>query len=96
MNYNKEISLNKLASQFGFSYVYLSRMFKEKTGMNITQYLNSIRINHAYIDILNTTDSILSISYRHGFKNINSFYREFKKQYNNSPLEIRRLNNDIK
>lgn len=96
INYNKEISLNKLSSKFGFSYVYLSRMFKEKTGMNITQYLNNIRINHAYVDILNTDDSMLTISYRHGFRNINAFYREFKKHYNESPLKIRKLNNSMK
>ena len=57
-NYTDEITLESLAEEFGFSSVYLSKMFKKYGDMNFKQYLQKIRLEHAYHDLLNSDQSI--------------------------------------
>lgn len=46
-NYSKKISLTEMAEQLAVSPAHLSRTFKKDTGMNITAYMNEIRLEAA-------------------------------------------------
>lgn len=89
-HYDDELSLTILANHFHFSEVYLSRMFKEKTGITLLSYINKIRLNHAYNDLMNTSLTINEIALNHGFKNVKAFNKIFKEYYHDIPSKYRK------
>ena len=46
-NYSQKITLEGLAKMVYLSPAYLSRVFKQETGMNFNEYLNRVRIQKA-------------------------------------------------
>lgn len=50
----EDLSLKEVADLFFLNHAYLSRLFKEKTGMTFSDYLAELRISYAK-DLLNTT-----------------------------------------
>ena len=65
-NYMNKITLQKLADYLHVSDSYLSKLFKEETGISFTQYLNEIRINRSKELLQNTKMSIVeAVSYTH-------------------------------
>ena len=44
---DQELNLETVAKTFGMNYSYFSRMFKEKSGENVSQYITKIRIDRA-------------------------------------------------
>ncbi len=60
--YCEKISIAELASLAGYSDYYLSRKFKEETGMNILTYINKQKIEYAKKLLTTTDDSVQSIS----------------------------------
>lgn len=89
-HYDEDLNLSSLADYFHFSEVYLSRMFKEKTGITLLSYLNKIRLNHAYNDLMNTNLTINEIALNHGFKNVKAFNKIFKEYYHDIPSNHRK------
>ena len=52
-----QLTRDKMAEHLGTNRTYLTRVIKEKTGMNYLQFINSYRINEA-IRILSDPDSL--------------------------------------
>lgn len=88
-NYNKGISLQKMAEIEHVSFAYLSRLFKKEVGMGFTQYLTKIKFEHAVYDLINTSQSIYRIADEQGFSNIKQFVQLFKEQYLCTPNQFR-------
>jgi YesN/AraC family two-component response regulator len=89
-NYDKKVSLKHAAEIACLSPKYLSRVFKQSTGMGFTAYRLKIRIAKA-AELLETTDSTIEqISYQLGYENPESFTRLFKKVTGCTPKEYRR------
>jgi len=88
-NYISECSLDDLAKQVGYHYVYLSKYFKRYTGMSFTEYVNRHRINEACYLLKNTDESILKIAYDCGFHSLRSFNRNFKSAIQITPQTYR-------
>jgi AraC-like DNA-binding protein len=88
-NYCDEISLGHLSSVVNLNPSYISRIFKEKTGKNIFEYVNEKRIKKAAHLLKNTNLSVLEISMMVGFNNLSFFNRTFRKLMNTSPREYR-------
>lgn len=91
-NYSQMITLEEVAQKFYLSTSYLSRYFKQKMGVGFSQYLMNIRLRHSIKDLLYTDDSISQIAMNNGFPNTKSFSTFFKKTYNMTPNEYRKLN----
>ncbi len=89
-NYTDEITLESLAEEFGFSSVYLSKMFKKYGDMNFKQYLQKIRLEHAYHDLLNSDQSIGEIALKNGFPSAKSLTAVFKQYYYCLPSDYRK------
>jgi len=68
----------------------LCKCFKETTGMTFLDYLNNYRIMRAEWALLHTRDPILQIAVRHGFNNLNTFNRVFKKCKGCTPSDFRK------
>jgi YesN/AraC family two-component response regulator len=89
-NYQTEIKLEDLALQSFISKNYFSRLFKEVTGTNFSDYIQKIRINEACNLILNTDMKVVDIAYEVGFKDIKFFYEVFKKIIGKTPGAYRK------
>lgn len=94
-NYTQEISLESIAQIFGFSPTYLSKLFKIYGKVNYKAYLQNIRVEYGYRDLVNTDLSISDIAMNNGFPNSKAFSKEFKKRYGKLP-SIYRKENDKK
>lgn len=86
------LSLVLIADKFNISYYYLSRMFKEETGHNFADYLNSYRMKKAEEILSNSKISIQDVATAVGYTNSNTFIRSFKKQYSITPGQYREQN----
>lgn len=90
LNAANQITLSELASFCHCSESYLSRIFKQRTGVNVNMYINKIRVEQAKTSLLMTHDSIAEIASSVGFSEPNYFTRVFTKIIGMSPSEFRR------
>lgn len=86
-NYQHTITLGEMAKREFISNSYLSRLFKQVTGMNFTEYLNLYRLKQVAYMLRTTNDSISKIAMGCGFLGISNFNRQFKKEFGITPQE---------
>lgn len=89
-NYTKELSLEMLAEVFGYSPSYLSRMFQKYAKTNYKTYLQSVRLEYAFQEFVNTDHTVAEIAMNHGFPNSKAFSKEFKRKYGVLPSEYKK------
>ena len=88
-NYNKELSLEKLASTLNMNREYFCRIFKKATGITPVEYINYVRVWKAENLLTTTHASILEISMEVGFSSVSYFNRVFKKLRGTTPSAYR-------
>ncbi|MDN5324171.1 MAG: two-component system, response regulator YesN [Clostridia bacterium] len=88
-NFAKDLNLDDLAKLVHLSPFYLSRQFKNATGKNLKDYINRLRIEKSKQLLLETDYSVIIISDKVGFNNINYFSKVFKKYVGYTPTEWR-------
>lgn len=89
-HYKEDITLEKLAGIFGYSPSYLSRMFMKYAKINYKDYLQSVRLEHALLDLQETEKEIGEIALEHGFPNSKALSNLFRKRYGILPNEFRK------
>ncbi|MEK5059221.1 hypothetical protein BK126_00085 [Paenibacillus sp. FSL H7-0326] len=89
-HYAENIKLDQVADHIKFSKFYVCKLFKDIKGITLMEYLNHFRIIKSEWALLFSEDSILDIAVSHGFNNINSFNRLFKKYNNCTPSDFRK------
>ena len=89
-NYKKELSLEMIAEVFGYSPSYLSRMFQKYAKTNYKAYLQSVRLEYAFQEFVNTDHTVAEIAMNHGFPNSKAFSKEFKRKYGVLPSEYKK------
>lgn len=88
--YDGSISITEVAKYCGITPEHLSRTFKRKTNLHFNEYVQSCRLNHAEIELLeNTSKTITEIAYSCGFNDSNYFSSVFKKTHGITPTEFR-------
>lgn len=88
------VSLNNIASRFGITAGYMSKLINSHTGKNFSDYINQQRVNVAKEMIQNPQFAhykIESIGLESGFKSKSNFYTAFKKFSGQTPAQFRRL-----
>jgi two-component system response regulator YesN len=88
-NFNKDITLESAASEAGLTSQYLSKIFKEKCGVNFIDYITEKRMEYAKELLKNSRDNIRKISKMAGYEDANYFCRIFKKGHGISPKQYR-------
>lgn len=73
------LSLDSVSRAFSYSRKYLSNVFREKTGVKFSQYLKTIRIQHACFLMEQGFSCVKDIAQLCGFEDPMYFSREFKK-----------------
>lgn len=87
-NYTKDISLNSIANHVHTSASYLSRVFKEDTGIGVVEYLNKIRVEHAK-QLIRSGVKLNELYMCSGFNSDTYFYMVFKSITGKTPKEFR-------
>ena len=91
---NEDLSLNRLAEFSHFHPAYLSRMFKETTGMTVGDFINRTRQEKAESLLTKSRLTVLEISREMGFATDNYFCRWFRKRTGMSPHTFRERNRE--
>lgn len=88
---NDEIlTLSFLARKLGYSEFYVSRKFKEISGMNLRDYMRQRNLSFALKEVRDTTRGLIDIAFDYGFSSHEAFSRAFKDSYGVSPSEYRK------
>lgn len=88
--YGRAISVEEAAALCGYSQSHFMRWFKQLTGASFTQYLNGFRLEKALQELRNTGKTVLEIAENCGFSNLSNFNRQFKRQFSQTPAQVRR------
>lgn len=90
-NFRKEnLSLGEISRIFSMSPNYICRIFKEKTGTTLLNYINNLKILEAKKMLVQTDKKIWEISQELGYSNQYYFSMGFKKATGYSPKEYRK------
>jgi AraC-like DNA-binding protein len=92
-NYRANIDTTSIATNTGMSYSSIGRIIKSKTGKNVLEYINGLRIEEAKRLLRQTSMNITDIAMNVGYNNDQSFSRFFKKFEGVTPGEFRNLRN---
>lgn len=88
--YKQRISLKDIAQKEYLSEAYLSRLFKEETGINFSDYVDNIRLKHGVEEIRNSRLPVLTIALNNGFATGKRFTKLFKEKYGITPHNYRK------
>ena len=89
-HFSERITLEALSNEFGCSCSSISHMFKKRTGLSISAYINKVRIETAAGLLQNSTFSVTDISETVGFSDVSYFIRCFREEYDESPASWRK------
>ncbi|CAG7638213.1 helix-turn-helix domain-containing protein [Paenibacillus allorhizosphaerae] len=76
---DQELCLEAVADRMDISKGYLSQFFKEQTGVNFSDYLESLRMTQAKVLLADTDLPVYEIAERVGYSSSNTFCRAFKR-----------------
>lgn len=93
-NYDKDISIDYLASLCSVSSSHFMNTFKSVAGISAIEYLSHIRLGAFVYALLSTDDDISLIAQRCGYNNISNFNRQFRRMYSCSPRDYRIKNKE--
>ena len=86
---DEAITLSRLAKSLGYSEYYVSRKFKEISGMQLRDYLRYRKLAFALKDVRDTQTGILDIALNYGFSSHEAFTHAFKDAYGIAPSKYR-------
>lgn len=84
-----ELTVERLAKRMSLPVRTVSAAINTETGLNVSQYVNHFRLEHAAKLLVETKDSVAVIMDRSGFLTRSNFYREFQRVYGQSPAAYR-------
>lgn len=83
------LSLGEAAEQVGLSASYLSKVFKDVTGENFNEYVNTRRLLCAQEQLLTSNHTVDEIARSLGFSSSNYFIKRFKQHFGVTPASYR-------
>ena len=83
------LTLKYFAGRLNVNGSYLSSLFHRETGMTITEYVTSRRIQRAANLLLTSHIPVKTVAKQVGINDVNYFGRLFKKQFGQTPSQYR-------
>lgn len=87
---HEPITLSDISTHLNYNSSYISRLFKQKMDMNISDFIAGLKIEKAKELILSTNHTVEQIAKLVGYENSKYFFQVFKKQTGVSPKEYRK------
>ena len=91
-HFNEDITLNDVADDLGITPQYLSYIFSKNMNVGFSNYLTDMRLRYAAGILSDKALSVTEACYLSGYRNLSHFVRSFKRKYNLSPGEYKKLN----
>lgn len=88
-NLSGDLSLTSIVAEVHLNPSYLSRYYKQTTGQNLLEYIQSTKLHVALQLMKNTTLKLNEIAIRVGFESPSYFTTFFKRKMGLSPQEYR-------
>ncbi|PAW63679.1 MAG: hypothetical protein B9S36_04280 [Verrucomicrobiia bacterium Tous-C2TDCM] len=85
----EKLTLDAVASHVGVSPFYFCKLFKQATGMTLTEYVNRRRIEWAKRKLINPNSRVTEVAFDVGFQSVSQFNRSFLKYVGVSPTRFR-------
>ena len=82
-----DLSCENISLHFSYNKKYISRLFKKNFRLGITEYIHTIRVNHACILIEKGLTNVGEIAEAVGFRDALYFSKVFKRQIGSSPKQ---------
>ena len=93
-NYAQPLTLEDLASRFGYNSGYLGRLFTRTTGTGYNYYLNECRIRKAKEFLAEGKYKVYEVAQLVGYNDVDYFGKKFRKHAGMTPAEFRRQNKE--
>jgi len=90
-NIDKKISLSEAAKLSYMSESTFSRTFKVASGLNFSEMIRKLRIEHGCKLLTSTELSVAAIAKDCGYTNLSNFNRQFLKEMGTTPREFRAM-----
>ena len=88
-HYREQNAVDRLSAIAALSRSSLHRVFKQQTGMTVTDYVTRLRIGNACALLINTERPISLIADQVGYGNLANFNRQFKDLKDLTPRQFR-------
>lgn len=88
-NYQRDLSLAKVAATVHLSTWHLCHLFKSETGQTTVRYLKAIRMRRAKTLLENRLLSIKEVMNKVGMRDQSHFAKDFKRVYGLTPSQFR-------
>lgn len=88
-HYFEEISLSRLAKEYGVEHSYLSKMFRQEMNENLILYLSGKRVEKAIEYMKETEHNLTEIAFMVGYDDYTYFSRVFRKITGKSPRDYK-------
>jgi len=86
---DERISLDDVAAHVCVSPFYFCKIFKQATGMTLTEYVNRRRVEWAKRKLLNPHARVTEVAFDVGYQSLSQFNRSFLKYAGESPTKFR-------
>lgn len=90
-NLTNELPLNLLAKHVGYSRFHFQRVFQKIIGKSIAEYIRERRMTQSARKLMITDQRVIDIAMTYRFNSQESFTRAFKKVYDMTPGDYRKL-----
>lgn len=90
-HYQEPVTVADLAGVCHFSEYYFMRFFKQHMNMTCVEYLNQYRLEIAAERLISGNEAVTDIALDTGFRNISYFNRMFKRKFDMTPGEYRKM-----
>ncbi|MGN1051828.1 MAG: helix-turn-helix transcriptional regulator [Candidatus Scatosoma sp.] len=86
----EKITVAQLAGKYNFSEKHFRYLFTQVIGTQPKKYIESVRLEHAYTLLKNTSLSVTEIAEKLNFSSVRHLASSFKRTYNITPSECRK------
>lgn len=91
-HYQEPMDLDSVAQALHLSRFYISHVFKERMGMGFSNFVNTLRVEHA-CGLLDKEKNITEIAFASGFSSTRTFNRVFREIKGMPPREYKNKGN---
>lgn len=88
-NLDRQLNLDEIAKEAGYSKFHLNRMFSEHVGYTVYKYIQMRRLTAAAEKLVYTKKPIIDIAYEANYGSQQSFTLAFRRLYDCTPREYR-------